>query len=172
MIQRVETYVGIDPGLSGAIAMVTTAGVAQVWSTPTFVLKGGRKKRRIYAAAEMVRILREIGSARVVGLELVRAMPKQGVVSMFSMGHGVGLWEGIITALGLPLEQVTPQVWKREMLGGVTGSDKSASIAKALALFPAMAAMLAHKKDDGRAEALLIAEYFRRRLEGAKRRGR
>jgi crossover junction endodeoxyribonuclease RuvC len=98
----------------------------------------------------------------VVGLEEVHAMPGQGVTSMFSMGKGSGLWEGIITALGMPLVRIPPQRWKKEMLADGRGKDKQASIVRALELFPEAASHMARKKDEGRAEAILIAEYLRR----------
>jgi len=79
---------------------------------------------------------------------------------MFSMGHGLGLWEGIISALGLPYELVTPQKWKKAILIGV-GDGKGASIVRALQLFPQVAEELHRKKDHGRAEALLLAAYLR-----------
>jgi crossover junction endodeoxyribonuclease RuvC len=97
-----------------------------------------------------------------VGLELVHAMPGQGVTSMFSMGRGVGIWEGILAGLRIPFDTVTPQAWKKLLLGKGAGDDKNASILRAQALIPGAAEYLSRAKDDGRAEAMLIAEYFRR----------
>jgi crossover junction endodeoxyribonuclease RuvC len=88
-------------------------------------------------------------------------MPKQGVASSFCFGQGLGMWQGIIAALGLPLEMPSPQRWKKEMLAD-QGKDKDASRFKAIALFPALAAQMSRVKDDGRAEAILMAEYGRR----------
>ena len=167
MANRTSVYIGIDPGLDGAVAVLDAEGrILACNNTPTLTIKVGRGNRRQYVVAQMVSLLQYYGGApnAVVGLEFVRAMPDQGVTSMFSMGRGVGLWEGIITALGFPLIQITPQVWKRAMLGPGMGSDKNASILQALALFPTQApALLTRKKDHNRAEALLIAEYLRRK---------
>ena len=98
-----------------------------------------------------------------VALEKVHSMPGQGVRSMFSMGEGYGIWKGIITALGYPLHLITPQEWKKEMMGGM-GKEKDASRLKAMQLFPKIADQLQLKKDHGKADALLIAEYLRRKL--------
>jgi crossover junction endodeoxyribonuclease RuvC len=88
-------------------------------------------------------------------------MPKQGVASSFSFGQGLGMWQGIIAALGLPLEMPSPQRWKKEMLAD-QGKDKDASRFKAIQLFPTLAVQLSRVKDDGRAEALLMAAYGQR----------
>jgi crossover junction endodeoxyribonuclease RuvC len=50
---------------------------------------------------------------------------------------------------------VEPAVWKR--FHGLRGGDKEAGRQRALMLFPSAHALLARKKDHGRAEAALIA---------------
>ena len=174
-------YVGIDPGMQGAVAALDDDGFLGVWDTPTLTIskgktkKGNAKHQHKYAAAQMVDILEgarfnhtALGmrtgtpSPCVIGLELVHSMPGQGATSMFSMGRGTGLWEGIIAALRLPSQQVTPQAWKKMLMGGETGKTKQASIVVAQRLFPKASAFLSRKKDDGRADAILIAEYVRR----------
>lgn len=164
-------YVGIDPGLHGAVAVLRDNEYIGVWDTPTTIVKRGKKKHTVYLPASMVAVLNKIanafGSSLTVGLEEVHAMPGQGVTSMFSMGKGSGLWEGIITALGMSLVRIPPQRWKKEMLADGKGKDKQASIVRALELFPEAAPQLARKRDEGRAEAILIAEYLRRTKTGA-----
>jgi len=164
-----QLYIGVDPGLHGAVAVLRSSKFIGVWDTPTTIVKRGKKKHTVYLPASMVEVLKRIandyGSSlmeSVVGLEEVHAMPGQGVTSMFSMGKGSGLWEGIITALGMPLVRIPPQRWKKEMLADGRGKDKQASIVRALELFPEAASHMARKKDEGRAEAILIAEYLRR----------
>ena len=88
-------------------------------------------------------------------------MPKQGVSSSFCFGEGKGMWEGILAALNIPVELVSPQRWKKEIMAD-QGKDKSAARFKAMALFPSLADQLKLVKHDGRAEALLLAEYGRR----------
>lgn len=156
-------YLGIDPGLDGAVAAVGGAFGPAVYDTPTMTVAGSDgSKKRVYAISRMAEILspyRGVAGDLLVLIENVHAMPGQGVRSMFSMGYGLGLWEGLLAGLGLPFERVTPQRWKKLMLDG-QGKDKDASRFKAQALFPK--AELHLKKHDGRAEALLIAEYGRR----------
>lgn len=164
-------YIGIDPGLCGAVAVLRDDEYIGVWDTPTTVVRRGQKNHTVYLPAAMVGVLKQIadqfGAPTIIGLEEVHAMPGQGVTSMFSMGKGVGLWEGIITALGMPMARITPQRWKKEMLADGKGKDKQASIVRALELFPETAPQLARKRDEGRAEAILIAEYLRRSKTGA-----
>ena len=159
-------YVGIDPGLNGAIAAVSSSGkFIAVDSTPTVVVKKGKHSRTKYlptAMAEILRDLKERYPDLTVALEFVRARPGQGVTSMFSMGIGVGLWCGILAGLEIPMTEVTPQSWKKAIIGVKTGDDKNASIVTACRIFPKASAHLTRVKDDGRAEALLIAEYLRR----------
>lgn len=170
MKKTFQLYIGIDPGLHGAVAVLQSNKFIGVWDTPTTIVKRGKKKHTVYLPASMVEVLKRIandfGSSLTVGLEEVHAMPGQGVTSMFSMGRGSGLWEGIITALGMPLARITPQRWKKEMLADGKGKDKQASIVRVLELFPETAPQLARKRDEGRAEAILIAEYLRRSKTG------
>lgn len=160
-------FIGIDVGLDGAFAVIRD-GQAQVFDAPTTTVKGATS-RRVYLPQQMAAIVASAlptGDARAEGhsfvvLERQQAMPKQGVRSMFSLGHGYGLWEGILAALELPYEIVGPQVWQKEMLGSVKGKD--AARAKALQLFPQLTEQLSLKKHHGRADALLMAEFARRK---------
>jgi hypothetical protein len=89
-------------------------------------------------------------------VEHVSAMPKQGVSSSFRFGMGCGLIRGVIIACGVPVEQVTPSKWKREM-----GLDSDGEKSRALALrhWPSCL-RLTRVRDHGRAEALLMARWF------------
>ena len=91
-------------------------------------------------------------------------MPGQGVVSMFTFGTGWGRIMGVLDALRIPYELVRPQKWKKAF--SVT-SDKNSSIAVCKRLFPDVSLKRTErcvKDDDGMAEALLMAEYARRKL--------
>ena len=155
--------IGIDPGLDGAVFkrdLVTDTFTFH--DTPTLEIKSGKKKKREYNIALMVDMLNCFPEKPVVALEKIHSMPGQGVRSMFSMGEGFGTWKGIITALGYELHLVTPQAWKKEMMQGM-GKEKDASRQKALQLFPQLAEELKLKKHHGRADALLMAEYLRKK---------
>lgn len=151
--------VAIDPGLSGAIAHLKDDGR---FCCCTDMPRVGK----MVDAAGLALFLKEqmvVGFAPVrVILEHVGAMPGQGVTSMFSFGVSFGITLGVVATLRLPLELVRPAVWKRDM--GLS-KNKEASRLKALQLFPDAADMLKRKKDEGRAEALLLGLWFARRLQ-------
>ena len=163
-------YIGIDPGLDGAVAIMCGEDI-DFFDIPTLEIKSGKKKKREYNIALMVDIIRNTvvqfedlhlnGMVKQVALEKVHSMPGQGVASMFSMGKGFGIWLGIIATLKYPLTLVTPQAWKKAMMDGM-GKEKDASRLRAIQLFPQVADQLSRKKDHGRADALLIAEHLRR----------
>lgn len=153
-------YVGIDPGLSGAVAAIDHDGkIVLLQDTPTFLVGGKHKDKRDYAQIGMIYILRNIPRPNTAALELVHAMPGQGVTSMFTMGRGFGLWEMALVSLVIPYDKITPQRWKKTMMDGMP-KEKDASRLRAQQLFPN--ADLKLKKHHGRADALLIAEYLRR----------
>lgn len=126
-------------------------------------------KRRVPAVREMDELLVSLrsqvtamnGGDVCVAIEKQQAMPKQGVVSMFGLGRGYGIWEGLIAARYWPYTLVRPQKWKAELLDG-TKKDKPAARIRAGQLFPL--AELGKRKDNGRSDALLIAEYARRTM--------
>ena len=156
-------YIGIDPGKNGGIAVVHDKFPEPVNIT---VYK--------YSDDDLIDVIDVCtkGSSIAVHrdeeikcvLEKVNAMPGQGVVSMFNFGQNFGFIQGVLKAYEIPFELVPPQKWKKEF--SVT-SDKNTSIEVAKRLFPnvSLKATERCKKDhDGMAEALLMAEYARRKL--------
>jgi len=159
-------YIGIDPGLNGAVGVVGDAlspfSLPFVHDTPTALVEGEKSKHKYLAPAMALLLKPYAGRKDVLAvLENVHSMPKQGVASSFGFGEGKGLWEGILAAYEIPTELVSPQRWKKEMMAD-QGKDKSAARFKAMALFPHLAEQLKLVKYDGRAEALLMAEFGRR----------
>lgn len=150
-------YLGIDPGLSGAIAAILPDGL-EFYDMPTFQIKG--KTHLDYAGLAYILRRYAIQSDCMVAIELVGAMPGQGVSSMFKFGQCYGAALATLATLKIPYQTVTPPVWKRTFR--LIGEDKDASRARALELFPSAAEHLKRKKDHGRADALLLAEYIRR----------
>lgn len=143
--------IGVDPGLSGAVAFVSDAGdLVDVIDMP---VTGGRVDGYLLALEIDRHTAGE--TARAV-IEDVHAMPKQGVTSTFKLGRSVGIIDGVLGALCIPTQHVAPSRWKRAM--GVT-ADKGTSRRLAIATWPAAAASFARVKDDGRAEAALIAKW-------------
>jgi crossover junction endodeoxyribonuclease RuvC len=97
----------------------------------------------------------------LASIEQVHAMPGEGAVGAFSFGTGYGIWLGLLAALQVPHQFVTPQAWKKLMLAG-GAKEKDAARLKAMQLYPCVADRLTLKKHHGRADALLIAEWARR----------
>lgn len=156
--------IGIDPGLSGAMALMGAAGLLAVHDIPVMAKgKGAGKVKNEINAAGLNVLLKEWanGSADdvLVVIERVSSMPGQGVASMMSLGDTVGCIRGVVAARGYPVHWVTPQSWKKHF-GLVAGKDvdgKELARAKAIQAYPE--ADLARKKDHNRAEAILIARY-------------
>lgn len=165
-----QVWIGIDPGLTGAFAIIRGASVVFV-DMPTIAVKSGKKNRNEYDAAAIVRILEQaspITLTVMVAIERQQAMPatlhgrEQGGTSVFRTGFGFGLLCGILAGLRMPYELVAPVSWKKALMADAP-KDKGASIIAACRLFPHAAEGLKRKKDHARSDALLIAEYARRR---------
>ena len=139
---------GIDPGLSGALGFYFPA-VQRVALEDIPTADG-----EVSSPALAVRV--KAFKPSMVVLERVHSMPKQGVASTFKFGMSFGEVRGVIGALGIPLYLVTPQKWKKHYR---LSSDKEESRAMAIRLFPNNADRLQRKKDEGRAEAALLAKY-------------
>ena len=144
---------GIDPGLSGALARLTASGDLTIWDMPVLQVERNGRVRRDLDLAVLVATIRQ-ADATEAWLERVGAMPGQGVSSMFAFGRAVGQVEAVITACGLPLSLVTPQVWKRSL---TVPAGKDAARLRGSQLMPAYAGEWRLAKHDGRAEAALIA---------------
>lgn len=145
--------IGCDPGITGAIAVLRDGEYLDVHDAPT-MLKG--KSKRQINPAEVARIL-SLHDGAVVYMERVSAMPKQGVSSTFTFGESFGVVRGVVAALAMPLELVTPQTWMKRYGLPSKKTSPDAARTKAIELFPQ--APLGRKKDAGRADALLIARY-------------
>lgn len=157
-------YIGIDPGLDGGLAVVSTGGTARVYDIPT--LKVGKvRKVNGKLLADTIRDEMAFCPTAMVAIESVHSMPDQGVRSVFSFGQSFGVCLGVVAALDIPLELVTPQAWKKVMMAGMQ-KEKDASRQRAIELFPHLASDMRLKKHHNRADALLIAEYLRRTTGG------
>lgn len=141
-----KTIIGLNPKLLGSIAILRGTQLT-VFDTPITVMKKGRGTKRDYAEATMADILQDYES------EQCHVFAKK----VYSVGFGI--WRGIIAALQIPCTYVTPQTWEEAIMRGV--ADKNAARLRAQQLFPAYADLFVRKKDDGRAEASLIAHYGR-----------
>lgn len=147
-------FAGIDPGVSGAVGLVRDDGsFAAVHDMPTQPTTTGRRQVDF---ARLAAILREHGPLAFVLVERVGPRPREGAVGAFAFGHTYGGILGALAALALPHDVVQPAAWKRRA-GIPSGADKRASITTAARLLPEAVPHLTRMKDDGRAEALLLA---------------
>lgn len=140
---------GCDPGLSGAVAALDAATGTLLWVEDIPVVD------RMVNGSELADWLRgELIKAAAV--EQVASRPGQGVASTFKFGQAHGTLLGVLGALNVPVVHVTPGRWKKAL--GLT-SDKEKSRRLAIETWPNMSGYFARKKDDGRAEAALIARW-------------
>jgi crossover junction endodeoxyribonuclease RuvC len=143
---------GVDPGLTGALALYR----AGTWMFMDMPIVGDAKHHEINGP-ELCKWLREQQPEHAY-VEFAAARPGQGVSSMFRFGVTYGATKMALAASGVPYTIITPVRWKAGV-GIPAGSDKEASRLRALQLFPDQAANLGRKKDHARADALLLAHY-------------
>ena len=151
--------IGIDPGLSGAIAVLENSKVINIFDIP--VMSEGKKNKRQLNSALLVGLLKEnINSGEEVAIvvEQVNAMPGQGVTSMFNFGQTFGALKGICAALELPIFFVRPSKWKKHF--ELINSSKDASRTKVIEMYPKLSSQLEKKKDVNKSDAILIARFF------------
>ena len=156
---------GIDPGLSGAIAILEDKKVVGIFDMP--VMAEGKKNKRQLNSAQLVNIIKEnIGNndETAVVVEQVNAMPGQGVTSMFNFGQTFGAIKGVCAALELPIFFVRPSKWKKYF--DLINSSKDSSRTKVIEMYPSLSSQLTKKKDVNKSDAILIARfYFETRLK-------
>jgi len=147
---------GIDPGIHGGLAIIAVIDGAspQLIDAIDIPVVGVKAKERVDALGirAWIEAHKPIDHAAI---ERAGSMPKQGVASTFKYGRAAGSLEATIALCGIPTTVVEPSSWKRAHR--LYGGEKEASRQRALQLFPTAHALLARKKDHGRAEAALIA---------------
>lgn len=145
--------IGIDPGASGAVVVMTSKFELVEWSTMPTVKVG--TQTRVNGAA-LAAILRDFDAGHAY-LEQVGAMPGQGTASMFSFGHAAGTAAGVLAALQVTTTLVAPQVWKKR--AGLSGTEKDAARCRAIQLWPSWRALDVKGKGQALADAALIARF-------------
>ena len=151
---------GIDPGFTGAISIYRPElELMEVHDMP--VMKSAKGKTILNLRGVLDILEPEDFEHNIAVIEQVGAMPGQGVSSMFRFGQGFGQLEMAIAAHKLPVHYVTPQKWKGHFK---LSRDKGVSRSVAIQRFPQVANLFSRVKDDGRAEACLIALYGKEEL--------
>jgi crossover junction endodeoxyribonuclease RuvC len=166
-----KTYIGIDPGLSGAVyAISADNSLIGVDDCPYDIVQkpfsSGKRKGQLRDVKKiniqrMVQVLKNYSpDDAIVYIESVHPRPGEGVVSVWSFASAYWTWLGILEALNFKVTIVTPQVWKKSFKEfKKLPKDKKSSITVAQALYPT--ADIKYKYHHGRADALLIASYGR-----------
>ena len=151
--------IGIDPGLSGGIAILDDLKIFDLFDMP--IMSEGKKNKNQLNSAQLVNIIKKhiVSGNTFVIVEQVSAMPGQGVTSMFNFGQTFGSIKGICAALNLPIFYVRPAKWKKHF--ELINSSKDASRTKVIEMYPSISDRLSRKKDVNKADAILIARYFR-----------
>ena len=154
--------IGIDPGIAGAICFFSNGNVIDVIDMPTMA-EGKKNKKQVNGRQifNEIRFIKNkfLNEKMSVIVEQVSAMPGQGVTSMFNFGQSFGVIKGICSAMELPIFYVRPAKWKKHF--ELINSSKDASRTKVIEMYPSISSRLTKKKDVNKADAILIARYFR-----------
>ena len=137
--------IGIDPGLSGGMAVLENNKVKFIFDMP--VMPEGKKNKRQLNSAQLAKLIKDniLEKEEVcVVVEQVNAMPGQGVTSMFNFGQTFGAIKGICAALGLPIFFVRPSKWKKHF--ELINSSKDSSRTKVIEMYPNLSNELSKKK--------------------------
>ena len=145
---------GVDPGISGALAIVEDYRLIGAYNMPVASVRVGKATKRRIIPAQLCALIMEQNVDRAI-IEKVAAMPGQGVASMFAFGEAYGLVQGVLAACGVPVTFITPMQWKRK--AGLIGQPKDHSRTIACERWPHQSAFFARKSDHGRADAALLA---------------
>ena len=157
-------YVGIDPGNTGAIALIHGSIGVLVHALVSVPRASGKGREldlphAIACFADLAAVIDHAGGVCVI--ERQQARPQQGASSALQLGRAWGQVEALAAGHGWRVISVAPSTWTKA-LGLAKGADKEAKRAMARRLFPAMDLDLKLKGDHHKAEALLIAEHGRR----------
>jgi crossover junction endodeoxyribonuclease RuvC len=153
-----DIIIGVDPGKTGALALLDSQ-YGHLIDVADMPIVGPIISPHLLG--QIVHDWTQPATSAVAVIEDVHAMPRQGVSSVFSFGRSLGVAEGVVAGAGLAITYVSPAKWKRAL--GL-GADKGDSRRRAMETWPDMASKFARVKDDGRAEAALIAWWHWRQV--------
>jgi hypothetical protein len=160
--------IGIDIGVTGALAAIDSRGTAQVADIPVVEVAGKRTVKRAISGRGLLGLIRHYvppGEPFLAVIEDIRGgFGPGGPASLASVMHSRGVVEAVLSiARATDVLIVQPQVWQRAI--GMPGGDKTASLRIARERHPGLAHMLSRAKDHNRADALHLAGYGARASE-------
>lgn len=154
--------IGVDPGLTGALALLSGSDFVAVVDMPTLRI-GKRTVIDHYGVARIVDGW--MGGPKLTAwVEYVASSPQMGRASAFNFGQGFGVVIGVLAANFIPINMVTPPSWKTAMKAR---GEKDESRARAQTIWPAYSGLFSRVKDHGRADAALIGLYGSRQMAEA-----
>jgi len=167
---------GVDLGFSGALSVIDENGVLSLEEMPTIQTVVSGKNRKAYDVGALIKFFSSLDGGTIVFIEKVSpVMAKFGASSgaaNFHLGYGLGAVQAILETLKIRYELVTPITWQKHFQvnkprGAKDWDTKGAAYTQARALFPnAELTTQRGRVLDGRSDALLIAEYGRRKYGG------
>lgn len=121
--------IGIDPGKDGGIVALVLdgSGIRCVYQALTKHVAPNLEPDLCYRAVmdarnAVIEYVDEGIDYQIVGvLERVGAMPKQGLSSTFSFGHGRGVFRGVLAGHGWHVLEPVPTVWQAAVLANIPG---------------------------------------------------
>lgn len=158
-LKKTLAYMGIDPGLGGAISLVSEErDLIDVFDFPVIAKSSGKGNQiDAFGLYNLMRMIKGLYKIEMGVLEQVSAMPNQGVSSMFSFGRTLGTIEMAIACFNFPTISVTPATWKKEF--SLINKNKEAARTLVCKMFPEQTNFFSRKKDVDRADASLMALY-------------
>ena len=160
MLTKQATWIGIDPGASGAMTLLSKSEVISVLEFKEVGLIGYVKALEVWIHEYDI---------QAICIEKVSAMPGQGVTSMFSFGQRFGELIGMCVALKLPIQFANPKDWQKELKiktqDKLSKPEKKKAIANAISLmYPSTYNLIIGSKGgikDGVSDAIAIASYIK-----------
>lgn len=147
--------IGIDPGFTGALAVLNST-TGELFSVVDMPVQKNKKNKTELNLHQLFALLSPPDEPVMAVLEFVAARPGQGAPATFRFGQGYGAVEMALAGNEIPVQYVTPAKWKKHF-----GLSKEKGVSRGFATqrFPSFASEFSRVKDDGRAEAALIALY-------------
>jgi len=156
---KIPAYLGLDPGLKGAVSLVSEEGdLFDVFDFPIIAKSSGKGNQ--LDASKLLQLFGTISGTYEIKfgmMEQVGAMPRQGVTSMFSFGKAAGMLEMALAYNNIPYIMTTPAIWKKSF--SLLNKDKDAARDLVCKMFPDHRHFFSRKKDIDRADATLMALY-------------
>ena len=152
-------FAGIDPGAEGAIATIDEHGI---------LLKATAFDNMDFCTISEA--IKSYHCIRLLSLEKVSSMPKQGVASSFKFGLKYGYLQGVLDAIESKYILVTPKLWQKAILKGLNHGDKKIAqeyCRRKYGLEALKATPRCRTPHSGICDAICLAEYSRMKTEGA-----